>query len=238
VDNTFNLPPSYALELCREIAARGRTIAWRAIVYPYQVSDELVAAMAEAGCAEVSIGSESCCDPILGSLNKRFSAAEVSEVVRRFARAGITRYGFLMLGVPGETRATVAESLEAADALRALGAQDHHRCRIYPFTPLAAAGRRRGRGRRLTTTCCGRASTWRRQVAGWVEEAVRSRSGRRRCGCENVEPVGAKSRCRATRGKGERSMLMKDRVALVTGASRGIGAATAKLLATHGPGSR
>ena len=174
VDNTFNLPPSYALELCREIVARGRSIAWRAIVYPHQVSDEMVEAMAEAGCVEVSIGSESCCDPILHSLNKRFTAAEVREVAQRFARAGITRYGFLMLGVPGETRATVTESCELADSLDLSVLKITIGVRIYPNTPLARQAVAEGvidaaddllRPRFYMAPA----------VAGWVEEAVRSR---------------------------------------------------------------
>ena len=174
VDNTFNLPPSYALELCREITARGRSFSWRGIVYPHQVSDELVAAMAEAGCAEVSIGSESCCDPILASLNKRFSAAEVRRVAQRFANAGVARMGFLMLGVPGETRESVAESLEFADSLGLTTLKITLGVRIYPNTPLARQAVAEGvidsdddllRPRFYMAPA----------VAGWVNEQVTSR---------------------------------------------------------------
>jgi len=174
VDNTFNLPSSYALALCRAIAARGRPPAWRAIVYPHQVSDELVAAMAEAGCREVSIGSESCCDPILGSLNKRFSTAEVREVVRRFAAAGITRDGFLMLGVPGETRESVAESLEVADSLGLSVLKITIGVRIYPHTPLARQAVAEGVVAADDDLLQPRFYIA-REVDGWVQEAVRGR---------------------------------------------------------------
>jgi radical SAM superfamily enzyme YgiQ (UPF0313 family) len=137
VDNTFNLPPAYALELCRQIAGLGREVRWRCIIYPHMVSDELVAAMAEAGCAEVSVGSESGCDRILESLNKRFTAEEVREVTRRFAAAGITTMGFLMLGVPGETRESVTESLDFATSLDLSSLKITVGARIYPHTPLA-----------------------------------------------------------------------------------------------------
>ena len=59
VDNTFNFPLSYAMELCRRITAQRLNIAWRCILYPHRVPEELVAAMAEAGCVEVSLGFES-----------------------------------------------------------------------------------------------------------------------------------------------------------------------------------
>ncbi len=175
VDNTFNLPPSYAVALCRAIAARGRRLAWRAIVYPFQVSDELVEAMAEAGCREVSIGSESCCDPILTSLNKRFSTADVREVVRRFAAAGITRFGFLMLGVPGETRESVAESLEVADSLGLSVLKITLGVRIYPHTPLARQAVAEGVVAADDDLLQPR-FYMAREVEGWVEEAVRARS--------------------------------------------------------------
>jgi radical SAM superfamily enzyme YgiQ (UPF0313 family) len=137
VDNTFNLPPTYALELCRHLADLGRDLRWRCIIYPHMVSDDLVAAMAEAGCAEVSVGSESGCDRILESLNKRFTAEEVRDVTRRFAAAGITTMGFLMLGVPGETRESVTESLDFATSLDLSSLKITVGARIYPDTPLA-----------------------------------------------------------------------------------------------------
>jgi len=173
VDNTFNLPESYAIELCREIVARDLEFTWRCIVYPHQVSQELVEAMAEAGCREVSIGSESCCDPILGSLNKRFSSDEVAGVVARFTAAGIEPMGFLMLGVPGETRETVAHSLEVADGLGLSVLKITIGVRIYPHTPLAAQAVAEGVVAADDTLLEPRFYLA-PAVAGWVEEAVHS----------------------------------------------------------------
>ena len=47
VDNTFNLPSAYAIALCRAIADRRLNIAWRCILYPQQVPEDLVEAMAK-----------------------------------------------------------------------------------------------------------------------------------------------------------------------------------------------
>jgi radical SAM superfamily enzyme YgiQ (UPF0313 family) len=137
VDNVFNLPPSYALELCRRLAELDAGVGWRCIVYPHRVSEELTGAMAAAGCREVSIGSESGCDRVLESLNKRFTADEVRRATRMFAAAGIDAMGFLLLGVPGETRESVAESLDFARSLPLSTLKVTVGARIYPFTPLA-----------------------------------------------------------------------------------------------------
>ncbi len=174
VDNTFNLPPSYALELCRGLIAHGFSFTWRCIVYPHQVSQELVEAMAAAGCVEVAIGSESCCDPVLASLNKRFSSDEVAEAAARFAKAGIEPMGFLMLGVPGETRETVTHSLEIADGLGLSMLKITIGVRIYPHTPLAAQAVAEGVVAADDTLLEPRFYLA-PAVAGWVEEAVRAR---------------------------------------------------------------
>jgi radical SAM superfamily enzyme YgiQ (UPF0313 family) len=137
VDNTFNLPNSYALELCRSIAARQLGISWRCILYPHQAPEELVAAMAEAGCVEVSLGFESGSKQVLRAMNKRFDPEEVREVSQQLAAHGIRRLGFLLLGGPGETRESVEESLDFAESLNLEMINISVGIRIYPHTPLA-----------------------------------------------------------------------------------------------------
>lgn len=138
VDNTFNVPPAYAKELCRQILERGLQINLWCIVYPKWIDSELVRLMARAGCREISLGFESGSIRMLGSFHKRFTTEEVSEVSKMFRDAGIFRRGFLMLGGPGETRETVEESLRFADSLNLDALNITVGVRIYPETPLAA----------------------------------------------------------------------------------------------------
>ena len=138
VDNTFNLPPSYALELCRWLADAAAG-AWRggASCIRTRSSEELVAAMAEAGCVEVSLGFESGCPQVLRAMNKRFEPEEVREISERLAAHGIRRMGFLLLGGPGETRESVDESLAFARSLDLEMLKVSVGIRLYPHTPLA-----------------------------------------------------------------------------------------------------
>ena len=138
VDNTFNLPPSYAKELCRQIVERRLAVNFWCIIYPKWIDAELVELMARAGCREISLGFESGADRMLASLKKRFDSEEVMRVARMFADAGIFRRGFLLLGAPGETRESVEESLAFADSLRPDALKITSGLRIYPETPLAA----------------------------------------------------------------------------------------------------
>lgn len=144
VDNTFNLPTDYAVELCRQIAAARLDISWRCILYPQDVPEELVEAMTAAGCVEVGLGFESGAAPMLLAMNKGFLPDEVREIADRLGAHGIRRMGFLLLGGPGETRDTVAESVAFAESLRLDQLRITVGIRIYPETPLAQIAVREG----------------------------------------------------------------------------------------------
>jgi radical SAM superfamily enzyme YgiQ (UPF0313 family) len=137
VDNTFNLPPSYAKEICRKLIDFGLGIRWWSILYPKDVDEELVGLMARAGCEQVSLGFESGSERILRSMNKRFTPKEVRQISETLSDYGIRRMGFLLLGSTGETRESVEESLGFADSLKLNNLKITAGVRIYPQTSLA-----------------------------------------------------------------------------------------------------
>jgi radical SAM superfamily enzyme YgiQ (UPF0313 family) len=137
VDNTFNLPPSYALDLCSLLAETDVPVIWRSILYPAKLEEKLVKAMAQAGCREVSLGFESGCDDILREMNKHFLSKEVREAAGMLSDHGIRTMGFLLLGGPGETRQTVEETLAFVSTLNLDAVKITIGIRIYPQTKLA-----------------------------------------------------------------------------------------------------
>lgn len=137
VDNTFNIPETYAKEICRAIIKSGLALSWRCILHPWRLDEELICLMAEAGCREVSLGFESGCNQMLQSMNKKFSCADIRQTSDMLRNAGIRRMGFLLLGGPGETRSTVQESLTFADSLNLDALKITIGIRIYPYTALA-----------------------------------------------------------------------------------------------------
>ena len=144
VDNTFNLPNSYAKTLCEQLILSRLKINWRCILYPWKVDNELVEKMAKAGCKEVSLGFESGSEKILAKMNKRYTPVDVRRISERLKKFGISRMGFLLLGGPGETRETVNESLGFADSLGLEAMKITIGIRIYPHTPLAQAAVKEG----------------------------------------------------------------------------------------------
>lgn len=144
VDNTFNLPNSYAEALCDHLIASGLKISWRCVLYPWKVGEDLVEKMAKAGCREVSLGFESGSEKILAAMNKKCRPSDIRCISERLQRHGIAAMGFLLFGGPGETRQTVRESLEYADSLPLVAMKVTIGIRIYPHTALARTAVREG----------------------------------------------------------------------------------------------
>ena len=144
VDNTFNLPNSYAITLCEKLIAARENMTWRCLIYPWKVGVNLVEKMAAAGCKEVSLGFESGSAKVLARLNKRYNTDEVRQISNLLKDYGIRRMGFLLLGGPGETKETVNESLEFAESLNLEAMKITIGIRIYPYTPLAETALKEG----------------------------------------------------------------------------------------------
>jgi radical SAM superfamily enzyme YgiQ (UPF0313 family) len=137
VDNAFNIPPSLGRDICMEMSRKALDVTWRCILNPWRVEEDLVGAMADAGCVEVSLGFESGCEQILRMMNKKFTVDQVRKASSLLAAHGITRRGFLLLGGPGETKESVEESLAFADSLNLEALRVTAGIRIYPGTRLA-----------------------------------------------------------------------------------------------------
>jgi len=144
VDNTFNLPPSYARTLCSKLVEANLDIAWRCILYPVKIDEELIRLMAKAGCVEVSLGFESGHELILHGMNKHFKPEDVRHTSEFLGKYGIRRMGFLLLGGPGETKESAQESLAFADSLNLEAMKVSVGIRIYPYTALADAALKEG----------------------------------------------------------------------------------------------
>ncbi len=144
VDNTYNLPPSYARKLCDRLIEADLGLDWRAIIYPGRTDPALIQSMARAGCTEVSLGFESGHPQVLDWIGKRFDPDDVRRTAKMFEDVGIRRMGFLLLGGPKETKKTVLESLRFADSLNLEAMKITVGIRIYPYTRLASEARAEG----------------------------------------------------------------------------------------------
>jgi radical SAM superfamily enzyme YgiQ (UPF0313 family) len=136
VDNTFNFPSAYAKTLCDHLIRADIHINWRCILYPWKVDETLIEKMARAGCKEVSLGFESGAESMLQRMNKQYTLDDIRHISKMLKKQRIRCMGFLLLGGPGETRASVEKSLSFADSLKTDAMKITTGIRIYPHTTL------------------------------------------------------------------------------------------------------
>lgn len=85
-------------------------LVFRCNVHARFMTAEFAQALADAGCVEVAFGAESGSQQILDRIDKKTTVAQNYACVKHCKDAGIMVKAFVMIGLPGETRATIAET--------------------------------------------------------------------------------------------------------------------------------
>jgi len=112
-DDTVNITVRRVEEICNEILRRGVKIGWIANFRADQTTPELFRLMKKAGCTKILLGVESGSQRLLDeSIDKEITLREVEDTIRWARSAGIRVHCTYALGAPGETRATLKETLE------------------------------------------------------------------------------------------------------------------------------
>jgi hypothetical protein len=140
VDSTFNLPLDHAKAVLRSIIARNLRLRVSAMgMNPKYVDAELVDLMRRSGFVEACLGIDAGSDPMLRSLGKNFTVADIGRARQALRGTGIPVMWFLLLGAPGETPETIAETFRTVD--RVAGPFDLVNIgvgiRIYKGAPIA-----------------------------------------------------------------------------------------------------
>lgn len=115
-DDTFTLQRQRVLDFCA--ALEPYDLLWKCFIRADRIDDELAMAMARAGCVEVSVGAESGSQRILDTVGKRTTVVQNTMACKACKDAGISVRAFLILGLPGETHETVAETRAWLDDAR------------------------------------------------------------------------------------------------------------------------
>lgn len=136
VDDIFNYPVDYALQLCRAIRDDRLAFNWSAFINPGFVTAELLDGMLEAGCDAVEFGSDSGSPSVLQSMGKSFGVAEIREASRLCVERGVDFAHYLLFGGPGESEETIDESFTLMDEVNPTAVIAMTGIRIFPGTEL------------------------------------------------------------------------------------------------------
>ena len=138
-DSEFNVPEDHALEICGEIIRRGLgdRLHWYAYCKPTPFSRELAGQMRRSGCRGINFGADSGDEGMLGRLGRDFGPGEILSAARSCRENGIAVMLDLLLGAPGETRESIARTVERMTESGADRIGVTIGVRVYPGTRLA-----------------------------------------------------------------------------------------------------
>ena len=113
VDSTFNLPLPYTVEMLDALADADLGMSYHTSGFnPAAVSRRLIESMNRAGVAQVVITPEAASDVMLSKLNKGFTKATLEKCCELRKLGNWEVMWVFMLGGPGETEETIAETFE------------------------------------------------------------------------------------------------------------------------------
>jgi radical SAM superfamily enzyme YgiQ (UPF0313 family) len=134
-DDLFTANNAHCRAVCDEIVRRNLSLTWTAFARVDSITPEILCKMRTAGCTAVSFGLESANAGILKTIRKGITADQVVDAARMCRAAGIQAYGSFILGLPGESPATIQETLDFAERLQGEGlAYGFHLLAPFPGT--------------------------------------------------------------------------------------------------------
>jgi len=120
VDDSFNLDTDRVKEFCRLLKSRKLNIRWTMCggIRADRIDPDMLSLMKETGCHEIGIGVESANPHVLKNIGKGETIEQIRAGIRMIKKAGLPVSASFMIGNPGDSLATIQESIEFIKAER------------------------------------------------------------------------------------------------------------------------
>ena len=115
-DDTFPVSKERTLKICKLLKERGIGLAWSCNAR-VDTDFETLRAMKEANARLLCIGFETPVQEVLDNVHKRTNREIQIEFMKNARKAGILVHGCFILGLPGDTKETISETIEFAKEL-------------------------------------------------------------------------------------------------------------------------
>ena len=113
-DDTFNIQKARTIELCEKLKPLGLTWSCTSRV---TTDRDTLKAMKEAGCRLLIVGFESGDPQILKNIKKGATVQRARDFVKDCHDLGLTIHGDFILGLPGETKESIRNTINFAKQL-------------------------------------------------------------------------------------------------------------------------
>ena len=144
VDSSFNADEAHMTAVCEELRRRRSRpgapladVSFSCYLQPRIGDADVFRLLGAAGCTSVDFGIDTAAEALLTGLGKSFSIAGLRASTAAAKAAGLDVCHSLLFGGPGETPATVAESVRVTDEAAPTAVVAMVGLRIYPGTELA-----------------------------------------------------------------------------------------------------
>ena len=130
----FTVNRDQVMELCQLMIDEKIDLHWTSNSRVDYVDEEMLTLMGKAGCRLISWGIESGNEQILKHARKGAYPDKAERALRWAKKAGIMNWGYFIIGLPGETEATIRQTIDFAKKLP-LDIALFHVAAPYPGTP-------------------------------------------------------------------------------------------------------
>ena len=110
IDDTFNVPPKRFVEMLQMMVRNKYKFKWHSYIRCQFLDEDTAMLLKQAGCEGAFLGVESGSDIILKNMNKKVLSADYRRGIALLKKAGIVTFGSFIIGFPGETLKTIAET--------------------------------------------------------------------------------------------------------------------------------
>lgn len=111
-DETFTLDRQRVVAICQGLLNKGVDVIWYCNTRVDRVDPKLLKLMRKAGCRGISYGMESGSQVILDNAKKGHTVEQARNAIKWAREVGIKTYAAFMVGLPGENRDTIRETMK------------------------------------------------------------------------------------------------------------------------------
>ncbi len=116
-DDTFSVRKNRVLAVCQAIKDRNLDIHWDVRAHVNTIDEQVLNALASAGCRRIHYGIESGNPEVVETLCKGINLEHAKRVIQATRDRGITTLGYFMIGNPGETREQIEDTFHFASCV-------------------------------------------------------------------------------------------------------------------------
>jgi len=124
-DDEFTYCKEDVINFCEALLKKNYKLTWNPVngVRLDSLDAEMLAIMARAGCYAMHVGIEAGNQKILDNIKKELTKKEIKEKVELITKYNIDVVGLFIIGLPGETREEIEETIKFAKELKLVRAQ-------------------------------------------------------------------------------------------------------------------